>query len=72
MAIPFTGVAVIVTGLASAAVQVATTVVLGDAERWTEGSLAVQFEFTDIAVAAGAHTLLNAAKAWPLAGGKAP
>jgi hypothetical protein len=35
-----------VTGLATAAVQVAVTCVVGEAERWTEGSLTVQLELT--------------------------
>jgi hypothetical protein len=39
-----------VTGLATAAVQVAVTCVVGEAERWTDGSLAVQLELTNAAV----------------------
>jgi hypothetical protein len=50
---PLAGVAVIVTGLATAAVQVAVTCVAWAAERWTEGSLTVQLEFTSAAVTAG-------------------
>jgi hypothetical protein len=47
-----------VTGLATAAVQVAVTCVVGEAERWTEGSLTVQLEFTCAAVFSVTH--------WPL------
>lgn len=46
-----------VAGLASVAVQVAVTCVVGEAESWIEGSLAVQFEFTAAAVFA-VHTPL--------------
>ena len=44
-----------VTGLVTAAVQVAVTCVAGEAERWTDGSLAVQLEFLGVAIAS--HTL---------------
>ncbi|HEX7286827.1 MAG TPA: hypothetical protein VF532_11640 [Candidatus Angelobacter sp.] len=47
------------TGVATAAVQVAVTCDVGEAERWTEGSLAVQFEGTRAAVIAG-HPLWTA------------
>jgi hypothetical protein len=47
-----------VTGLATAAVQVAVTCVVGEAERWTEGSLTIQLEFTCAAVFSATH--------WPL------
>jgi hypothetical protein len=50
---PLAAVAVMVTGLATAAVQVAVTCEVGEAERWTEGSLAVQFEGTRAARIAG-------------------
>ena len=50
---PLTGMAVIVTGVAIAAVQVAVTCVAWGADRWTEGSLTVQLEFTRAAVIAG-------------------
>jgi hypothetical protein len=50
---PVAAVAVMVIGVATAAVQVAVTCVVGEAERWTEGSLAVQFEGTKAAVIAG-------------------
>jgi hypothetical protein len=50
---PLAWVAVTVTGLATAAVQVAVTCVAWAAERWTEGSLTVQLEFTSAAVTAG-------------------
>jgi hypothetical protein len=50
---PLTGVAVIVTGVATAAVQVAVTCVAWGADRCTEGSLVVQLEFTRAAVIAG-------------------
>jgi hypothetical protein len=46
-----------VTGLATAAVHVAITCVVGDTERWTEGSLAVQLELTNDEVFA-VHTAL--------------
>jgi hypothetical protein len=39
-----------VTGFVTGAVQVATTCVVGEDERWTDGSLAVQLEFTSAAV----------------------
>jgi hypothetical protein len=66
-----------VTGLATAAVQVAVTCVVGEGERWTEGSLAVQFEFARagvIAIAEHPLWLLNrneALKIWLLAGAAA-
>lgn len=44
-----------VTGLATAAVQVAVTCIVGEAERWTEGSLTVQLEFTSAAVFSPTH-----------------
>jgi hypothetical protein len=47
-----------VTGLATAAVQVAVTCVVGEAERWTEGSLTVQLEFTCVAVFIPKHAPL--------------
>jgi hypothetical protein len=50
---PLTGVAVIVTGVPTAAVQVAVTCGAWGADSWTEGSLAVQLEFTRAAVTAG-------------------
>jgi len=50
---PLTGVAVMVTGVATAAVQVAVTCVACGADSWTEGSLTVQLEFTRAAVIAG-------------------
>jgi hypothetical protein len=46
-----------VTGLPIAAVQVAVTCVVGEAERWTEGSLTVQLELTNAEVFA-VHTVL--------------
>ena len=65
----------IVTGVVTAAVQVAVTCVPCEAERCTEGSLTVQFEFTRAAVTAGHPELwLNwneALKSWLLAGGAA-
>jgi hypothetical protein len=66
-------VAVTVTGFASAAVQVAVVEPLWVTERWTEGSLTVQLEFTRTAVAEP-HTPENlglALKIWPLPGGAA-
>lgn len=68
---PLTGVAVIVTGLATAAVQVAVTCAAWEADRCTEGSLTVQLEFTSAAVTAGQPTLLNlndAVNVWLLPG----
>ena len=64
-----------VTGLATAAVQVAVTCVVGEAERWTEGSLTVQLELTNDEVFA-VHTVLpvnrpEALKVVPLAGAAA-
>jgi hypothetical protein len=50
---PLTGVAVMVTGVATAAVQVAVNCIVWGAERWTEGSLTVQLAFTRAAVTAG-------------------
>lgn|SRR5579871_20852 len=44
-----------VTGLTTAAVQVAVTCVVGEAERWTDGSLTVQLELTCTAVFAAIH-----------------
>lgn len=41
-----------VTGFVTAAVQVAVISEVGDDERWTDGSLAVQLEFTKAAVIA--------------------
>jgi len=41
------------TGFETAAVHVAVTCVLGEDERWTDGSLTVQLEFTRAAVTAG-------------------
>ena len=67
--------AVIVAGDVLAAVQVAVTCVACGAERCTEGSLTVQFEFTRAAVTAGHPGLLlnwNAAlNVWLFAGGAA-
>jgi hypothetical protein len=66
---------VIVTGVVTAAVQVAVTCVACGAERCTEGSLTVQFEFTRAAVMAGHPGLpLNwneALNSWLFAGGPA-
>ena len=64
-----------VTGLPTAAVQVAVTCVVGEAERWTEGSLTVQLELTNDEVFA-VHTVLpvnrpEALKVAPLAGAAA-
>lgn len=64
-----------VTGVPTAAVQVAVTCVAGEAERWTEGSLTVQLEFTSAEVFA-AHTVPpvnkpEALKATPFAGAAA-
>jgi hypothetical protein len=50
---PLTGVAEMVTGRATPAVQVAVTWMACGADNWTEGSLAVQLEFTRAAVIAG-------------------
>ncbi|HEX5435364.1 MAG TPA: hypothetical protein VFY05_14085 [Candidatus Angelobacter sp.] len=70
-----TDVALTVTGLGTAAVQVAVTVGAGVAERWTEGSLAVQFEVTN-AEAFAEHTPVPvnrfvAANCWLFAGAAA-
>ena len=64
-----------VTGLATAAVHGAVTCIVGEAERWTEGSLTVQLEFTS-AEAFTAHTALpvkrpEALKVVPLPGAAA-
>jgi hypothetical protein len=64
-----------VTGPATAAVQVAVTCVVGEAERWTEGSLTVQLELINAEVFA-VHTALpvnkpEALKVAPLAGAAA-
>lgn len=64
-----------VAGLVRVAVQVAVTCVVGEAERWTEGSLAVQLELTAAAVFA-VHTPLPVkrsveVKTWLFAGGAA-
>jgi hypothetical protein len=64
-----------VTGVPTAAVQVAVTCVVGEAERWTEGSLTVQLELTSAEVFA-VHTVLpvnkpEALKVAPLAGAAA-
>jgi hypothetical protein len=64
-----------VTGLTTAAVQVAVTCVVGEAERWTEGSLTVQLELISVEVFA-VHTPLpvnkpEALKVVPLAGAAA-
>ena len=64
-----------VAGLVRVAVQVAVTWVVGEAERWIEGSLAVQFELTAAAVFA-VHTPLPVnksvdVKTWVFAGGAA-
>jgi hypothetical protein len=68
-------VALTVTGLATAAVQVAVTCPLGLAERWTEGSLTVQLELISAAVAMPTHPeplkRSVALKVWLLAGGVA-
>ena len=42
-----------VTGFETAAVQVAVTCAVGEDERWIDGSLTVQLEFTCAAVTAG-------------------
>ncbi|HKR96459.1 MAG TPA: hypothetical protein VJW55_13885 [Candidatus Angelobacter sp.] len=73
---PLAWVAVMVTGFASAAVQVAVTCPDGDGDRWTDGSLAVQLETTSAAVAMPMQPfwLLNltvALKVWLLAGAAA-
>jgi hypothetical protein len=64
-----------VTGVATAAVQVATTCVACGAESCTEGSLTVQFEFTRAAVIAGHPGLTRnwnvALNLSPFAGGAA-
>jgi len=65
-----------VTGAATAAEQVAVTWPDGDAERCTDGSLALQFEFTSAAVAIPTQPLLFlnwkvALKSCELAGGAA-
>ena len=64
-----------VTGLPTAAVQVAVTCIVGEAERWTEGSLTVQLELTNAEVFAVQTPLpLNrpeALKTVPLAGAAA-
>jgi hypothetical protein len=64
-----------VAALVRVAVQVAVTCVVGEAERWTEGSLAVQFELTK-AAAFPVHTPLPVnrfieVKTWLFAGGAA-
>jgi hypothetical protein len=72
---PLTGVAEMVTGSGIPAVQVAVTCVAWGADSWTEGSLAVQLEFTRAAVIAGHPGLfLNrklALNTWLLPGGAA-
>ena len=50
---PSAEVAVMVTWLGTAAVQVAVTVAPWEGENWTDGSLAVQLAFTRAAVTAG-------------------
>jgi hypothetical protein len=67
--------ALMMAGLMRVAVQVAVTCVVGEAERWMEGSLAVQFELTAAAVFA-VHTPLPVnrsveVKTWLFAGGAA-
>src|SRR5262249_8547856 len=62
---PSAAVAGIVTGLVTAAVQVAVICVVGEAERWTEGSLAVQLELTRAPVES---QRFEALKAWLLPG----
>jgi hypothetical protein len=47
-----------VIGFVTAAVQVAITCPLGEDERWTDGALTVQLEFTKVAVIAGQPGLL--------------
>ena len=69
-------VALMVTGVTTAAVQVAVTWIAGEAERWTEGSLTVQLEFSCTAVFAAIHwglpvEKLEAPKVALLAGGAA-
>lgn len=64
------------TGLVTAAVQVAVTIVAGDDERWTEGSLTVQLALTSAAVAAVQGVLpppnkVVALKVWLLPGAAA-
>jgi hypothetical protein len=73
---PVAAVAVIVAGLARAAVHVAVTWKPCVPESWTEGSLTVQLELTATDVLA-VHTPVpppnrtEAAKVWPLAGARA-
>ena len=64
-----------VAGFVRAAVQVAVTCVVGEAESWIEGSLAVQFALT-IAAVFPVHTPLPVIRAeevkiWLFAGGAA-
>lgn len=64
-----------VAGLVRVAVQVAVTCVVGEAESWIEGSLAVQFELI-IAAVFPVHTPLPVSrpeevKLWLFAGGAA-
>ena len=65
---PSAAVALIVTALVTAAVQVAVTCVVGEAERCTEGSLAVQLELTRAPVAS---QRFEALKTWLLPGAAA-
>jgi len=62
-----------VTGLVSAAVQVAVTCVVGEADNCTDGSLAVQLELTNAAVAAlqNPANLTLAENVWLFPGGAA-
>jgi len=49
---PLADVAVTVTGFVTAAVQVAVTCAVGEADKWTDPSFTVQLEFTSAAVTA--------------------
>jgi hypothetical protein len=64
-----------VTGFVTAAVQVAVTCGVGEDERWTDGSLTVQLEFTSAGVTAGQPGLFlnwkKALKVWLLPGAAA-
>jgi hypothetical protein len=64
-----------VTGVVTAAVHVAVTCGVGEDDRWTDGSLAVQLEFSGAGVTAGQPGLLlnwkKALKVWLLPGAAA-
>lgn len=64
-----------VIGFVTAAVQVAITCPVGEDERWTDGSLTVQLEFTRVSGTAGQPglplNLKKALKVWLLPGGAA-